>query len=153
MCCDTTGRVQIKLVQHVGQNCTLSYLFIDIGKHIISQLVGFWRDIDTPNISLWNIRYLLSTVHSNMIWFSENTIYIWFKYDLGQKYYAPQVQPHQGSNSWPPDHDSTLHVTETPTQTTWPSVTLFMRLQADHLMNDHLTFSILSCYSDVTILH
>ena len=30
--------------------------------------------------------------------------YVWFKYDLGQKYYAPQVQPDQGSNSRPPDH-------------------------------------------------
>ena len=27
-----------------------------------------------------------------------------------------------GSNSWPPDHDSTLHVTKTLTLTTWPSV-------------------------------
>ena len=32
------------------------------------------------------------------------------KYDLGQKYYAPQVRPTRGSNSWPPDHDSTFHV-------------------------------------------
>ena len=31
---------------------------------------------------------------------------------LGQKYYAPQVRPNWGSNSWPPDHDSTFHVTE-----------------------------------------
>ena len=47
----------------------------------------------------------------------------WFKYDLGQKYYAPQVRPDRGLNSWPPDHDSTFHVTETPALTTWPSVT------------------------------
>ena len=46
-----------------------------------------------------------------------------FKYDLGQKYQAPQVRPDRGSNSWPPDHDSTFHVTETPALTTWPSVT------------------------------
>ena len=39
--------------------------------------------------------------------------YVLFKYDLGQKYYAPQVRPDRGSNSRPPDHDSTLHVTET----------------------------------------
>ena len=38
-------------------------------------------------------------------------IYFWFKYDLGQKYYAPQVWPNRGSNSWPPDHDSIFHVT------------------------------------------
>ena len=56
-------------------------------------------------------------------------------YDLGEKYYiyTPQVRPDQGSNSWPPDHDSTFHVTETPALTTWPSVTtlfnylIFMR--------------------------
>ena len=46
-----------------------------------------------------------------------------FKYDLGQKHQAPQVQPDWGSNSWPPDHDSTFHVTETPALTTQPSVT------------------------------
>ena len=50
-------------------------------------------------------------------------IYVWFKYDLGQKYHAPQVQPGRGLNSWPPDHDSTFHVTETPATTTRPSVT------------------------------
>ena len=33
--------------------------------------------------------------------------------DFGQKYYAPQVQPVRGLNSWPPVHDSTFHVTET----------------------------------------
>ena len=36
-----------------------------------------------------------------------------FKYNLGQKYYAPQVRPDRGLNSWPPDHDSTFYVTET----------------------------------------
>ena len=45
------------------------------------------------------------------------------KYDLGQKYQAPQVRPDWGSNSWPPDHDSTFHVTEMPALTTKPSVT------------------------------
>ena len=43
---------------------------------------------------------------------------------LRQKYYAPQSRPDWGSNSWPPDHDSTFHVTGTPVLTTWPSVTL-----------------------------
>ena len=56
------------------------------------------------------------------------------KYDLGQKYYAPQDRPDQGSNSWPPDHDSTFHVTETPALTTWPSVTLIPVL----ILNHHL---------------
>ena len=32
-------------------------------------------------------------------------LYFWFKYDLGQRYQAPQVRPDQGSNSWPSDHD------------------------------------------------
>ena len=50
----------------------------------------------------------------------------WFKYDLGQKYQAPQVRPDRGSNSWPPDHDSTFQVTEMPALTTWPSVTSYM---------------------------
>ena len=45
----------------------------------------------------------------------QNT-YFWIKYDLGQKYYAPQVRPDRGSNSWPPDH-VTVHVTETPALT------------------------------------
>ena len=33
--------------------------------------------------------------------------YFWFKYDLRQKYHAPQVRPDQGSNSWPPGHTPT----------------------------------------------
>ena len=46
--------------------------------------------------------------------------YFWFNHNLGQKYYTPQVQPDWGSNSWPPDHDSTHHVTKTPALTTRP---------------------------------
>ena len=34
-----------------------------------------------------------------------------------------QVWPDQGLNSWPPDHDSTFHVTEAPALTTCPSMT------------------------------
>ena len=45
-------------------------------------------------------------------------LYVYFKHDLGQKYYAPQVRPNRGSNSRPPDHDRTLQVTETPSVTT-----------------------------------
>ena len=44
-------------------------------------------------------------------------------YDLGQKLYAPKVQPDWDSNSCPSDHDRTFHVTETPALTTWLSVT------------------------------
>ena len=44
---------------------------------------------------------------------------------LWQKYYAPQVRPDWGSHSWPPGHDRTFYVTETPALTTWPSVTSY----------------------------
>ena len=79
-------------------------------------------------------------------------LYFWFKYNLGQKYWAPQVQPDRCSNSWPPDHDSTLHVTETPALTTWPSVTLLgksyhcdkhvhdLDLSGDILLHNWMTF-------------
>ena len=52
-------------------------------------------------------------------------MYVCFKYDLGQKYYALKVQLERALNSWPPDDDSrpTFHVTETPALTTWPPVT------------------------------
>ena len=46
-----------------------------------------------------------------------------FKYNLEQKYYAPQVWPNWGSNSWPPDHDSAFQITKMPPLTTQPSVT------------------------------
>ena len=49
------------------------------------------------------------------------------KYTLRQKCYAPQVPSNPGSKSWPPDHDSTFHVTQTPTLTTRPSVTVLDR--------------------------
>ena len=52
---------------------------------------------------------------------------VWFKYDLGQKYHAPQVQPGWGLNSWPPDDGSTFDVTEMPAITTRPSVTSFLK--------------------------
>ena len=58
------------------------------------------------------------------------SLYFWFKYDLGQKYYALQVQSDQGLNSWPPDHESTLHVAEMPALTAQPSVT-FNAIQED----------------------
>ena len=54
--------------------------------------------------------------------FAAAYVYFWFKYDLGQKYHASQVRPDWDSNSWPSDHDSTVHVTETPALTTRPSV-------------------------------
>ena len=58
------------------------------------------------------------------------TILIWFKYNLGYRtYYTPQFRPDRGSNSsWPTDHDSTFHVTETPALTTRPSGTFFLQI-------------------------
>ena len=45
------------------------------------------------------------------------------KYDLDRSTMHPQVRPDWGLNSWPLNHDSTFHVTETPTLTTQPAVT------------------------------
>ena len=62
---------------------------------------------------------ILAHLHRNPHYYK----YFWFKYDLGQKYYAPQVKPDQHSNSWPPDYDSVFHVMEMNDVTTWRSVT------------------------------
>ena len=59
--------------------------------------------------------------------FENILLYFWFKYDLRQKYYAPQVWPDRGSNWGPSDHDSTFHVTEMPVLTTRPSVTSYTK--------------------------
>ena len=78
---------------------------------------------------LWQVYFPLYELFPHIWTFSPYMNFfppIWtffFKYNLGQKYYAPQVQPDRGSNSWPPDHDSTVHVTEIPALTTQPSVT------------------------------
>ena len=48
--------------------------------------------------------------------------YFWFKYDLGEKYYTPQVQPDRGSNSRHPDQDSTFPVIEMPARPSETSV-------------------------------
>ena len=66
-----------------------------------SNIFLFWKDM--MNLEFW--RYMDTN--------------FWFKYNLAQKYYAPQVRSDRGSNSWPPDHDSKFHVTETPALTTW----------------------------------
>ena len=60
-------------------------------------------------------------------------LYVWFKYDLGQKYYAPQIRPSRGSISWPPDHDRTFHVTETPALTTQPSATASDAIEMEYI--------------------
>ena len=64
-------------------------------------------------------------------------IYFGSRYNLGQKYHAPHVHPDQGLNSWRPDHDSTVHVTETPALT----ISVFMQkyhapqVQSDRVLN------------------
>ena len=54
--------------------------------------------------------HVTETIYSALNRKDEHIIYFWFKYDLGQKHYAPQVRPDRGSNPWPPDHDSTFHI-------------------------------------------
>ena len=49
-----------------------------------------------------------------------------------------QLRPNQGSNLWPPDHDSTVHVTETPALTTWPSVTLYPEMANGKVLSEEL---------------
>ena len=56
------------------------------------------------------------------LWSATLLILAQVRLTLRQNYCAPQVQPHRGLNSWPPDHDSTFHVTETPALTARPSV-------------------------------
>ena len=68
-------------------------------------LQGVW-DIFSAEVQSKNYHHLNDTWYK--IYFGG------FKHKLGQKYYAPQVRPDWGSNSWPPDHDGTFHVTETP---------------------------------------
>ena len=45
----------------------------------------------------------------------------WFKYFLGKKYYMPKFDMTR-VRTWPPDHDSTFHITETPALITRPSM-------------------------------
>ena len=47
--------------------------------------------------------------------------YCWFKYNVGQKYNAPQVRSDRGSDSWPPDHGQVHFMSLA--LTTRPSVT------------------------------
>ena len=47
----------------------------------------------------------------------------------------------RGSNSRPPDHDSTLHVTETPSLTTRPSVTSLAIEFAERKENNNTKYS------------
>ena len=82
-----------------------------------------------PSLSICSLSYILWCTHPEYFWgvvhlrscfglpdsymYLIVTWYILFKYDLGQKFYSPQVQLNRGWNSWPPEYDSTFHVTET----------------------------------------
>ena len=68
-------------------------------------------------------------------------LHFWFKYDLGQEYYAPQVRPNQGQNSYHNVHIMTVpfHVTETPTLTTQPSVTSYFPFMLPDVHCSHMT--------------
>ena len=50
---------------------------------------------------------------------------VYYSIFLVQVWLRPEVLHTQGSNSWPPDHDSISHDTEMPALTTLPSVTSY----------------------------
>ena len=54
---------------------------------------------------------------SLIYWWPLTLPLFWVQVRLRQKYYTPQVWPYWNSNPWPPDHDSTLQVPETPAPT------------------------------------
>ena len=56
------------------------------------------------------------------VWTPQNLVQVRLRTEVGLLYIL-QIRPDQGSNSWPPDHDSTFYVTERPTLATQPSVT------------------------------
>ena len=51
----------------------------------------------------WILFYVNINIHVNSLDIPVSSVgcttIFWFKYDLGEKYYAPQVQPDRGSNS------------------------------------------------------
>ena len=68
-----SGRMCVS-VRRTGSGRTVMFLSVCIARKVVLTVV-----IDSV---VYNITY-----------------YVWFKYDLGQKYHAPQVQPGQGMNS------------------------------------------------------
>ena len=72
-----------------------------------------------------------------------NLGYFWgLMYNLGQKYYASELQPNEGSNSSPPDHmnDSIFHATETPALATRPTVTSLPSYMGERLKSVPLMY-------------
>ena len=123
------------LKQLIYVYCNLRHeIFEELSNQSIRVLVIFALNIkcsDTRNSLLIFLIFLFSLKTRITRKFSARELLVFYsiliKYDLGKKYYALQVRPDQGSNSWPPDYDSTFHVTETPALTTWLSVTSYTK--------------------------
>ena len=67
-------------------------------------------------------------------------------------YQAPQVRPDRGSNSWPPDHDSTFHVTEMPALTTRPSSDLSSTKEYFHIFKRRYHFTAMHQLNSIVYL-
>ena len=72
---------------------------------VVQTVQSIWKELDAQNPSSSGSSTSQYTTSFRYI----AKVYFWFKYDSGQKYYASQVQPDRGSNSWPPDHDRTFN--------------------------------------------
>ena len=78
--------------------------------------IGHFKD-QSGRVKMLACRELLSRVmNTSMTFYTGYLLCFWFKCDSEQMYYTPN----RGSNSSPPDHDSTFYVTAL---TTRPSVT------------------------------
>ena len=115
--------------------CSLIYRDLLFLEDRPSALSWYWNLAgNTWHMNIWCGKFALICTLGQILFsvlFFGVIVYFWFKYDLGQKYHAPQVRPNRGSNPWPPDHDSTCYVTEMPAVTTRPSVTSLMCSQAN----------------------
>ena len=78
------------------------------------------------------------------------TLFIFGLSTARQKNYTPQVQSNWGSNSWPSDHDSTFHVSESPALTTRPSVTSHL-IHCIQIINDIWLTAIVWLWSLLTV--
>ena len=73
-------------------------------------------------------------------------IYILAQGQLTQKYYVSQVQPNRASNLWPPDHDSTFHVSETLLPNNSPSRHFIFYTEKNEVWKMHILFVKLYAY-------
>ena len=87
--------------------------------------------------------------HSMLTEFS-SLLSFWIKYQLDRSTMHPwhhKFDPDWGSNSWPPDHDRTFHVTEMPSLTTWSLVTYkSQHEQCDNVWCWCLSVCLFVCY-------